>query len=94
MTQGTTAELQQQFWNEWNSSTREQRLDKVSREQAAVVCSWLRALDLKDARLIEVGCGAGWLSPQLASFGQVVATDLAAEVLDNARPSVTPWWSA
>jgi hypothetical protein len=33
----------------------------VSLEQAEVVLSWLEALDRKDLKIIEVGCGAGWL---------------------------------
>lgn len=76
--------LQQKFWNEWNSNSRELRLDKVSKEQAEWVCRWLQCLALNNPKIIEIGCGAGWLSPELASFGRVLATDLADEVLARA----------
>jgi SAM-dependent methyltransferase len=79
-----TIQLQQNFWNQWNSSTREHQLAKVSLEQAAFATSRLGKLDLHDARIIEIGCGTGWLSPYLAGFGKVVATDLADEVVARA----------
>lgn len=76
--------LQQKFWNDWNSSTRELNLQPVSLDQAQTVSSWLAKINLDNPRIIEIGCGAGWLSPHLAAFGQVVATDLADEVLARA----------
>ena len=76
--------LQQKFWNDWNSSTRELNLQQISLDQAQTVSSWLGKINLDNPRIIEVGCGAGWLSPHLAAFGQVVATDLADEVLARA----------
>jgi 2-polyprenyl-3-methyl-5-hydroxy-6-metoxy-1,4-benzoquinol methylase len=77
-------DLQQQFWNEWNASTREQNLSQVSIDQAQLVTSWLSSLALEKPKIIEVGCGAGWLSPYLAKFGKVTATDLAHTVLERA----------
>jgi SAM-dependent methyltransferase len=79
--------LQQKFWNDWNSSTRELGLNEISLDQAQAVSSWLKKIKLDNPRIIEIGCGAGWLSPQLAAFGQVVATDLADEVLARAARS-------
>jgi 2-polyprenyl-3-methyl-5-hydroxy-6-metoxy-1,4-benzoquinol methylase len=79
-----TIELQQKFWNDWNATTRDGRLGSVSREQADFVTSRLTQLNLKDQRIIEIGCGAGWLSPQLAGYGKVVATDLAGKMVSRA----------
>jgi 2-polyprenyl-3-methyl-5-hydroxy-6-metoxy-1,4-benzoquinol methylase len=84
--------LQQSFWNGWNASNRERSVDEVSRRQAEVVCEWLSSLGRKDLEIIDVGCGAGWLCPQLTRFGRVTGTDLSDEVLARARerlPGVT-----
>lgn len=83
--------LQQKFWNQWNASTRESGIERVSIEQADQVVAWLRSIGARDADLIDVGCGAGWLCSRLTEFGRVVGTDLSDEVLARAAdrcPSV------
>ncbi|WP_311966896.1 class I SAM-dependent methyltransferase [Bradyrhizobium australiense] len=50
--------------------------------------SWLEALNRKDLRIPDVGCGAGWLCSQLTRFGQVTGTDLSDEVLARAARRV------
>jgi SAM-dependent methyltransferase len=84
--------LQQSFWNSWNASNRERSVDEVSRRQAAVVCEWLSSIGRKNLDIIDVGCGTGWLCPELTRFGRVTGTDLSGEVLARARqrtPDVT-----
>jgi 2-polyprenyl-3-methyl-5-hydroxy-6-metoxy-1,4-benzoquinol methylase len=73
------------FWNKWNSHNRELTLDEVSVRHRQEVCRWIRTLGRTDLRILEVGCGAGWLCSALAEFGTVVGTDLADEVLARAR---------
>ncbi|MDR6631981.1 2-polyprenyl-3-methyl-5-hydroxy-6-metoxy-1,4-benzoquinol methylase [Phyllobacterium sp. 1468] len=83
--------MQQQFWNEWNSSTREQQLDEVSYRQAKVVLTWLGSMGRRDLDILEVGCGSCWFCEELADYGQVTGTDLSNEVLARAQkrmPSV------
>ncbi len=77
--------LQQQFWNEWNSSTREQQLDEVSYRQAKIVRNWLDLMGRRDLDILEVGCAACWFCEELAQYGQVTGTDLSNEVLENAQ---------
>ena len=77
-------EIQKKFWNQWNSSTREIEIHNVSIEQAEVIHSWLVQTDRTDLRIIDVGCGAGWLCGQLVQFGQVTGTDLSDQVLERA----------
>ena len=82
---GAPISLQQDFWNQWNASTREQSIEEVSKRQAAVVCKWLDSFDGGELSIIEVGCGACWLSPALARYGRVTATDLSDGPLARAR---------
>ena len=78
-------EEQRGAWNRWNASTREVRLGRVSELQSAAVLRWMTALGRTDLRIIDVGCGTGWMSERLAPFGHVTATDLADKVLRRAR---------
>lgn len=76
--------LQQNFWNRWNAEAREEGVGKVSQEQLHLVVDWLHQLGKRDLNIIDVGCGAGWLCPQLSEFGRVTGTDLSDEVLTRA----------
>ncbi|MGD9967886.1 MAG: class I SAM-dependent methyltransferase [Hyphomonadaceae bacterium] len=78
-------ELQADYWSKWNAEGREHTLSDVSTDQRAVAVEWLTNLRRKDLNIIDVGCGAGWLEPALAQFGQVTATDLCTSVLDRAH---------
>lgn len=78
-------ERQRRFWNSWNSATRERVVDDVAARQGDIVCGWLAERRRHDLDIIEVGCGAGWLSPRLLAFGRVTATDLADELIERAR---------
>ena len=85
MVQVAPISLQQNFWNRWNASNRENSVDEVSRREAEVVYKWLSLLNRKDLDIADVGCGTGWFCPYLTSFGRVTATDLSDEVLARAQ---------
>jgi SAM-dependent methyltransferase len=76
-------ESQTRFWNSWNVC-RVVEPGNASRRQREVVSGWLDELRRRDLRILEVGCGAGWLIPTLLEFGEVTANDLADEMLDRA----------
>ena len=76
-------QAQSQFWNDWNASTREKNLADVSEDQSRVTLRWLHGLSSQ--RILDVGCGSGWMSERLTPFGKVTATDLADEVLERAQ---------
>src|SRR5262245_51127290 len=82
---GTSISVQRSFWNEWNAAHRETRIGDISRDQRSVVTSWLRSRTRNNLDIVEVGCGSGWLCPDLVPFGRVTATDLSDEVLARAR---------
>lgn len=72
------------FWNTWNAEAREAGVGQVSLEQADCIARWLQALQRTDLDILDVGCGAGWLSARLAPFGNVTGTDLSDQVLQRA----------
>lgn len=76
---------QRDAWEKWNAETREQRLSDISEDQRDRVVGWLNMVNRTDLRIIDVGCGAGWLCPELQRFGTVTATDLSASVLSRAQ---------
>ena len=80
--------LQRQFWNEWNTRTRERSLDEVSLAQANVVERWIGKVGDRRLEIIDVGCGTGWLSAQLVAHGSVTGIDLADEVIERAKQRV------
>lgn len=80
-----TIENQRTFWNTWNTENREASVGEVSRRQAEIFLDWLGGLRRDDLDILEVGCGTGWLCPQLARFGRVTGTDLSGGVLKRAQ---------
>jgi 2-polyprenyl-3-methyl-5-hydroxy-6-metoxy-1,4-benzoquinol methylase len=84
--------LQKSFWNRWNAEHREHEIQDVCIRQAEVVLDWLNSFGRNDLKILEVGCGSGWLCPRLLPFGRVTGTDLSDEVLARVRqriPDVT-----
>lgn len=80
---------ERQFWNDWNKRIREESpLDHASRRRCETVLSMLGSLTLENPRILEVGCGTGWLAERLTHFGTVFATDLADEVITRAQRRV------
>jgi SAM-dependent methyltransferase len=57
----------------------------VSERQSAVILDWCASLKRRDLQIIDFGCGSGWMSERLMSFGRVTAVDLADEVIERAR---------
>jgi SAM-dependent methyltransferase len=76
---------QRRFWNDWNAAYPERKLDRPSVARGEAALARLRALGLPAPRILEVGCGFGWLSERLAEVGPTTAIDLADEVLQRSR---------
>jgi 2-polyprenyl-3-methyl-5-hydroxy-6-metoxy-1,4-benzoquinol methylase len=72
------------FWNDWNAATREQHVSPASLDQAHLVVAWLEAMPPRPRAILDLGCGAGWMSDKLTPFGAVTGTDLADEVVARA----------
>lgn len=80
---------QARAWSAWNAASRENRqLNVASSRQGALVEDWVRALGRKDLRILDAGCGVGWMSQRLAQFGHVTGVDFAADVVERAKVRV------
>lgn len=77
--------VQQAFWNSWNGIFVGKQRGPISQRQAQVVEGWLAAGARTDLRILEVGCGTGWMVSRLLTYGDVTGTDLSDEVLAIAQ---------
>jgi SAM-dependent methyltransferase len=80
---------QQQCWNEWNTKYRgaEQvaHLDPATIRRRDTALRWIEELGLSHARILDLGGSTGWLSAQLAQYGDVVGTDRSDASIREAR---------
>jgi len=80
---------QQRFWNDWNARHRgagyNDHIDPPTMRRRDTAMGWIRELRLPQARILDLGCATGWLSAQLAEFGEVVGTDIADASITEAR---------
>lgn len=78
-------EEQRVAWNDWNTRWRETEQGEVSHRQAELVEQWLARFPRPAGSIIDIGCGAGWMSRRLAAYGTVTGIDLADEVIARAQ---------
>ncbi len=79
-------DVQRESWNKWNSDVREESpLTDTNHREAEVIEKWIRHLNHEELSILEVGCGTGWMSEILSSYGNVTGIDLADEVLERSR---------
>ncbi len=75
--------VERQFWNDWIGEWK--TVDSSSVRRAGAVVAQLRSLNLENPRILEVGCGSGWLAAELSRFGSVTGVDLADEPIAAAK---------
>ncbi|HEY1471582.1 MAG TPA: class I SAM-dependent methyltransferase [Candidatus Acidoferrum sp.] len=75
---------QRKFWNAWDMEHL-QSIDEGTRRRGDEVLGLVSSLNLERPRILEIGCGNGWLAEQLASFGPVTGVDIADEAIQQAR---------
>jgi 2-polyprenyl-3-methyl-5-hydroxy-6-metoxy-1,4-benzoquinol methylase len=66
----------------------ESTIGREALRRAQVVLSLLRSLDVQRPRILEIGCGNGWLAENLQSMGPVTGIDLADAAIEAARRRV------
>jgi 2-polyprenyl-3-methyl-5-hydroxy-6-metoxy-1,4-benzoquinol methylase len=70
---------QRAFWDEWNETQRSHGIDDFMARQISKAQRAARAMTPRGdtpPRILEVGCGTGWLAATLTSYGRVTAFDL------------------
>jgi SAM-dependent methyltransferase len=75
-------DLQKEFWGEWNRTWRLGALDGFMERQRDTAISVAQAAGFNAARILDVGCGTGWLGNSLLSFGRVWGTDLSPDAIE------------
>jgi len=84
---------QRGFWNTWNAQARSPTsLNHWALLRGDTILRLVDSLALERPRIVDLGCGTGWLSERLAERGQVTAIDLSDECIAEARgraPHVT-----
>lgn len=76
------------FYDHWNESCRAGQLSDISeeiRERGLRVLEHVRALGLEQPKILEVGCGTGWLTELLSDIGDVTAIDLSPRAIEIAK---------
>lgn len=79
-------ERQRAFWNAWNAARRSpEQLNDWTLRRGAAILELVGSLQLSKPRIMDLGCGTGWLTERLAQFGPTTGIDLSDEVVAAAR---------
>jgi 2-polyprenyl-3-methyl-5-hydroxy-6-metoxy-1,4-benzoquinol methylase len=79
-------EDQRRFWNRWNLDARcPDHLNQWTVLRGDAILRMLSSLALQQPRIIDLGCGTGWLTEKLAAYGAVTGVDLSDEAVAEAR---------
>jgi len=83
------SDTQRKFCNSRDTQyLRETTIGREAQRRGQVVMELLRSLSLKRPRILEVGCGNGWLAQQLAAIGPLTGVDIADAAIEEARRKV------
>jgi 2-polyprenyl-3-methyl-5-hydroxy-6-metoxy-1,4-benzoquinol methylase len=77
---------QQQFWNNWNATLRDPtNLNEWTVKRCEIILRFVRSLAIDKPKILDFGCGTGWLTERLAEFGAATGIDLAEEAIATAQ---------
>jgi len=78
------SDSQRKFWNAWDTQHL-QTVGEETRRRNDEVLGLISSLNLERPRILEIGCGNGWLAERLLSFGPVSGVDIADAAIQEAR---------
>jgi SAM-dependent methyltransferase len=81
------SDSQRKFWNAWDTQHL-QTVGEETRRRGDEVLGLISSLNLERPRILEIGCGNGWLAERLLSFGPVTGVDIADAAIQEARRRV------
>jgi len=76
------------FYDHWNEKNRSGQLSEINKEIRARglrVLENVREAELQQPKILEVGCGTGWLTELLSDLGSVTAIDLSPRAIEIAK---------
>ncbi len=74
-----------QIWDDWNLQFRLRKLSEPSKRRLGEIGAAMANLNIRDAKILEAGCGTGWLSVKLSEFGKVTAVDIGEKIIEIAQ---------
>jgi len=83
---------QARFWSDWVVRSKAWEGNPDNRRRAAIVDREMAARRTAGMKLLDVGCGSGWFTLELARYGQATGVDLAGGMLARLQvehPEVT-----
>ncbi len=77
---------QREFWDaHWQQSKDRKVLNDWTDRRATEILRLIRGLPLQHPRLLDLGCGLGWFTEQLAELGEAHGIDLSVEGIARAQ---------
>jgi 2-polyprenyl-3-methyl-5-hydroxy-6-metoxy-1,4-benzoquinol methylase len=72
---------QERYWEQWHAA---KSITPWSQIRADALLAILRRLDLRDPRILDLGCGSGWFTDRLSELGEATGTDLSVKSIAEA----------
>lgn len=81
---------EKRYWDSWNTQRRSGVLERSSipGQLGTVILREVASLGLEEPRIVEIGCGTGWLAEQLAGHSSYLGLDLSPKAIEEARARV------
>ena len=82
-----SASEQKKFWDEWVGQSFSCQDNPVKNRRGVYVLKEVFKYNQKNLKILDVGCGSGWLARELSKYGDVTATDLSSKAIKELKTS-------
>jgi 2-polyprenyl-3-methyl-5-hydroxy-6-metoxy-1,4-benzoquinol methylase len=73
---------QERYWETWQAT---KSITEWSQIRAEAILKLFRGLDLRQPKILDLGCGNGWFTERLAAYGDATGVDLSLKAMDEAK---------